>query len=252
VSAVSAPRASVWLLAATITALAIFALDVLFGVLPSGLSELSDRFAIPVVFFGAAVPCALRAREAREEASAWWLFSLALVLWGTGSLYYGYALWQGRQIPTPSPADGFWIVFYLPAYAALFKLLRSRAGTAPRNLWLDALVGALGVVSAGAAVAIQSILAHTPDTVPALDTERLLESCKDQVAISTINTGYAKRRPAPRGLGTFVSLDDFQPVRGRQVAEVTVEHGIEDIAKLTIAVELAEKRGPSRLWPDEP
>lgn len=168
VSAVSAPRASVWLLAATITALAIYALDVLFGVLPSGLSELSDRFAIPVVFFGAAVPCALRAREAREEASAWWLFSLALVLWGTGSLYYGYMLWQGRQIPTPSPADGFWIVFYLPAYAALFKLLRSRAGTAPRNLWLDALVGALGVASAGAAVAIQSILAHTPSTVPAL------------------------------------------------------------------------------------
>lgn len=88
-----------------------------------------------------------------------------------------------------------------------------------------------------------------PQAVFTVDTERLLETCRDRVALSTINTGYAMRQPAPRGLNTFIALDDFASGQAGQVAEVTVEHGIENIAKPTTAVELAANGGPSWLWP---
>jgi PAS domain S-box-containing protein/diguanylate cyclase (GGDEF)-like protein len=161
-----------WLLAATATVLVVYALDNLFGVLlPGGVSEFFQHYASTAVFFGAAGQCALRARATPVERPAWWLFSLALVLWGSASLYYGAILWHDSTPPIPSPADGLWILFYGPAYAALYKLLRSKAGSARRTLGLDAVISALGAGGAIAAMTLPSILAQSHQTTLAFVTD---------------------------------------------------------------------------------
>jgi two-component system cell cycle response regulator len=148
----------------------LYAIDLLLNPLPPDVSELFQKFAASAIFFGAAPLCVLRGRASRDERSAWWLFALALVLWGTGSVYYSIVLWNAEAVPLPSVADGFWLAFYLPAYAALYKFLRKRAGTLGRGVWLDALVGALGVGGAAAALVFGVVLAQTDGTPLAVAT----------------------------------------------------------------------------------
>ena len=93
-----------------------------------------------------------------------------MALWGAGSVYFAVFLWNTEEPPVPSIADGFWLVFYLPAYAALYKLLRKRSGSVRRGVWLDALVGGLGVGAAAAALVFQVVLANTEGTVAATAT----------------------------------------------------------------------------------
>ena len=142
----------------------IYAADVATGFLPTAVSEVAVRFTLFAVFSGSAVLCVCRARASRQEAAAWWLFALALSLWGCGSLYFVTVLWDAQQIPTPSPADAFWVAFYPAAYAALFQLLRTRVQRAPRHLWVDAGIAALGVAAGSAAFAWQSIVEQTAAT----------------------------------------------------------------------------------------
>jgi diguanylate cyclase (GGDEF)-like protein len=148
----------------------LYGIDILFHPLPSGTSTLFQKFAASAVFFGAAVLCAMRGRISRGERSAWWLFGFAMVLWGTASVYYSLVLWDVEDPPAPSLADAFWLAFYVPAYAGLFRLVRSRAGSFRKAAWLDALVGGLGVGGAGAALVFQGVLANTDGTPLAVAT----------------------------------------------------------------------------------
>ncbi|MDX6537642.1 MAG: hypothetical protein QOD37_1983, partial [Gaiellales bacterium] len=159
-----------WLVGAIAATVALYALDILFHPLPAGTSGLFQKFASSWVFFGAAALCAVRARVSDEERSAWWLLALAMTLWGSASTYFGIVLWDATEFPLPSPADVGWVAFFLPAYLALWKLLRHRAGSLPRGAWLDALVGALGVGGAAAALVFQPVLAHSEGTTAAVAT----------------------------------------------------------------------------------
>jgi two-component system cell cycle response regulator len=161
---------SAWLVAAMTATVLLYGIELLYAPLPASVSLLFQKFAANAVFFGAAALCVRRARAAREDRSAWWLLGLAMTLWGTGGLYYAVFLWGREVIPIPSVADFFWIVYYLPAYAALYMLLRRSFRSAGRGVLLDALVGALGVGGAGAALAFQTILANTEGTALATAT----------------------------------------------------------------------------------
>jgi two-component system cell cycle response regulator len=154
------PSWAAWLVAAMAGTVLLYAVDILFHPLPSAISELFQKFAASWVFFGAAVLCAMKGRASRDEATAWWLSALATALWGTASVYYALFLWDSQPVPVPSVADALWLAFYPPAYAALYKLLRQRSGSAGRGVWLDALVGGLGVGGAAAALAFQGVLEH--------------------------------------------------------------------------------------------
>jgi diguanylate cyclase (GGDEF)-like protein len=145
--------------------------DLLFHPLPTAVSDLFQKFVSCAIFFGAAALCVAKGRASGDERSAWWLLALAMGLWGAGEVYYAVFLWDARVVPVPSVADIFWLVFYLPAYAGLFKLLRRRSGSGRKRVWLDALVGALGVGCASAAVVFQIVLAHTSGTVAATVTD---------------------------------------------------------------------------------
>ena len=165
-----AVRWSTWLLAVMVATELLYAVDLMFQPMPPAVSELFQKFASNAIFYGAAALCVVRGRAVRADRSAWLLFALAMTLWGTGGFYYAIVLWNADVVPFPSLADFFWIVFYLPAYAALFKLLRSRARTTGRGVLLDALVAGLGVGGASAALAFQVVLSHTEGTVAATAT----------------------------------------------------------------------------------
>ena len=144
--------------------LLLYGIDILFSPVSSAVSELFQKFAASALFFGAAALCFANGRRWREDRSVWWLFALAMLLWGTGSVYYSLVLWEREVVPYPSIADGFWLAFFIPVYAALYLLLRKRAGSAARGVWLDAVVAGLGVGGAGAALGFQTVLEHSEGT----------------------------------------------------------------------------------------
>ena len=47
--------------------------------------------------------------------------------------------------PFPSVADVFYIAYYLPLYVTLVALIRARVPRFHASMWLDGLIGALGV-----------------------------------------------------------------------------------------------------------
>ncbi len=163
-------RWSTWLLAVMVAMEVVYGIDILFEPLPPAVSTLFQKFASNAIFYGAAALCVVKGRAVRADRSAWYLFALAMALWGTGGFYYAIFLWSAEVVPFPSPADFFWVVFYLPAYAALFKLLRNRARSSGRGVLLDALVAGLGLGGAGAALAFQVVLENTQGEVAAIVT----------------------------------------------------------------------------------
>jgi diguanylate cyclase (GGDEF)-like protein len=156
-----------WLVAAMAATVLLYAIDILASPLPFALSELFQKFASGAVFLGTALLCRVRARSSRTEHRVWWLFAVAMLLWSCASAYYALVLWDSADVPVPSLADGLWLLFYLPTYAALILLLRLRARSAGQGEWLDALVSALGVSSAGAALVFGNVLDSTSGDVAA-------------------------------------------------------------------------------------
>jgi len=161
------PAALVALMAAT---LLLYGIDIVFRPASPAVSELFQKFAGTWLFFGAAVLCVAKAQVSRQERLAWWLFALAMGLWGTASLYYALFLWTGAVVAIPSVADVLWIAFYVPASAALLLLLRQRVSAFSARIWLDALVTALGVGGASAALVFGVVLDHTSGTAAATAT----------------------------------------------------------------------------------
>jgi diguanylate cyclase (GGDEF)-like protein len=161
---------TVWLVAAMAGTVLLYGVDLVLHPLPSGLSDPLEKFASCSIFFGAAALCVMKGRRSGDERWAWWLLAIAVALWGGGQTYYVVVLWNVDQPPFPSFADGFWLAFYVPAYAALIRLLRKRADRARKGVWLDALVGGLGIGGAGSALAFQVILAQTGGTAAAIAT----------------------------------------------------------------------------------
>jgi diguanylate cyclase (GGDEF)-like protein len=154
-----------WLLAAMAATVLLYAVDLLFHPLPPDLSQLLQNFASGSIFLGAALLCVMKGRAASDSArSAWWLFALAMALYGSGTIYYNVAYRINANVPYPSAADGLWLAFYPPAYAALYLLLRRRSGSTTRGVWLDALVGGLGVGGAVAALVLHRVLENTDGT----------------------------------------------------------------------------------------
>jgi signal transduction histidine kinase/CheY-like chemotaxis protein len=110
----------------------------------------------------AAALCALRAVARREERVAWALMSCAFAFWATGEIYSNAVLsTSAAAVPIPAVADVFWLLFYIPAYASVVALIRARMPQISANLWLDGLIGALGVASVSASVVFDAVLHST-------------------------------------------------------------------------------------------
>jgi two-component system, cell cycle response regulator len=156
-----------WLLAAMAATLLLLGIDLVLHPVSPGASELFEKFASGWIFIGAAALCVMKGRTSREEHSAWWLLAVAMALYAAGQVYLNVVVATSPDASYPSLADGFWLAFYLPAYAALYLLLRRRAGSFGRGTWLDILVGGLGVGGAAVALVFQSVLHSTDGTAAA-------------------------------------------------------------------------------------
>jgi signal transduction histidine kinase/CheY-like chemotaxis protein/HPt (histidine-containing phosphotransfer) domain-containing protein len=114
-----------------------------------------------VILGGGSALCWLRAFSRGEERAAWVLMACALTSWLGGELYYEAVLVHVASPPIPSPADGLWLAFYPLACGSLVLLVRSRLPHMSGTLWLNGLVGGLGVAAASAAVIFDTVLRHT-------------------------------------------------------------------------------------------
>jgi len=91
-----------------------------------------------------------------------------------------------------------------------------------------------------------------PQAVFRVDAARLLTKHAQDVSVSAINTGSAKRRATPRGAATFERLADFEyaaaPLRRHGIAEVTVDWAVPDFVEYVINVERVDAQGSEQLW----
>ena len=166
----SPPRLWQWGRGGKVVVLSARVLSILFNPFPESVTELLQKFSSGAVFYGAGCLCVMRARSSGAEGFAWRALALAMFMWGTGDLYFAGVLSERDVVPYPSLADALWLGFYLPAYAAIGSFLRRRVGSLSRGARLDALIGGLGVGSAGATLAFGVALDNTTGSAAAIAT----------------------------------------------------------------------------------
>src|SRR5215211_6850785 len=127
-----------------------------------GLAEAIDRWYAPLVpILGGAALC-LRGTAAGRGRRAWTLIGIALISWGAGDDWYSIAFWNLDEVPFPSIADAFWLLFYPLAMAGVAALAATQTRSDRTGLsLLDGLIGALAIGSVGAAVLFGPIVEAT-------------------------------------------------------------------------------------------
>jgi diguanylate cyclase (GGDEF)-like protein len=113
----------------------------------------------------AVLACVLRAVTLPSERLAWSLMGAALASWTLGDTYWIAVLGDQEVVPTPSLADALYLSFYPLAYATLVVLVRRQAGLAPRDLWLDGVIGASCATALAVAVAFPAFGPTGGDTL---------------------------------------------------------------------------------------
>jgi signal transduction histidine kinase/ActR/RegA family two-component response regulator len=132
------------------------------GHVASGALSLPNTLVYDGAIVLAALLCGLRAWSHKDERAAWTLMACAIASWAIGEIYWdAYLAHTSGAVPIPSVADIFWLFFYIPAYASVVLLVRSRLPHLSASLWLDGLIGALGVASVSAAVVFNAVLDNT-------------------------------------------------------------------------------------------
>lgn len=101
--------------------------------------------------------CVLRAVLVRGERAPWATLGVGLVCYGAGTIYFYAVVVHLNPQPYPSLADLGWLTFYPAAYIAVILLLRKRVSTFHPSVWLDALVGGLGVVALASGLGATSV-----------------------------------------------------------------------------------------------
>jgi diguanylate cyclase (GGDEF)-like protein len=114
---------------------------------------LSNSFSL-----AAGALCLLRAILIAKERFAWGALAVGLIFYGAGTIYF-YSV-VARQVPQPYPslADAGWLAFYPMAYVCVILLLRSRVATFHSSMWLDGLVGGLGVAALSGGLVIEDLI----------------------------------------------------------------------------------------------
>jgi two-component system cell cycle response regulator len=106
---------------------------------------------------GAAALCLARGVLVRHERAAWLVLGAGLASWSAGvvdTTLNPSVLDAGF----PSRADVLWLAFYPAAYVALVLLVRARVRHLRAALWLDGVVGALGLAALVAALAFPALV----------------------------------------------------------------------------------------------
>ena len=197
------------LLAAMTAVMTVYLGLVLFNTIP----ERSDTLAhwlTDGVIAAAAVVCGVRGAKVEYERSAWVAMTVALFVYLLGDLYWNTAMSGLDDPPYPSWADLGWLLFYLPAYAAIALLLRERMGKVQLGEWLDGLIGTLAVAAIVAATLLGPVLDQSGSNYAETFTN-LAYPVGDLVLIVFTASAlvYAGTRPGPGWLSLSVGLMIF-------------------------------------------
>jgi two-component system cell cycle response regulator len=160
-------RRGVWLLAAVLLT---YVVQLTLGLIPNPGGELVTKWSPLVIFPAAAVLCGAHGLRRNGERVAWLLLALGLLLWGFGITYFTIFQWDLKIIPTPSPADGFWLAIYPPWYAGVYLLFRARVGAVGWRVGVDGLIGALGMGAIAAAIVFDAVLHSVEGSAAAIIT----------------------------------------------------------------------------------
>jgi diguanylate cyclase (GGDEF)-like protein len=190
---------------------------------------LTSRFAHDAVLLASALLCLARAVRVRRERAAWLLIGSGVLAWSLGEIYYTAVLWTAEEIPIPSPADAGYLLMPPLALAGLILLLRARARSVPRTLWVDGLIAALAVGALSAAIVFETVLEHVEGQGLAVATS-LAYPLGDMVLLGLIvgalaGTGWRLDRTwilLAMGVSTFWLADSLYLVK---TAEGTYEAG---------------------------
>ena len=124
-----------------------------------------DRWLYVGLLAAAAAACAWRAATFVPERLAWSLMAAGILVWTLGEVYWSLHLDGQAVVPTPSIADSLYLALYPLAYATLVMLVRGQAGLAPRDLWIDGVIGASCATAFAIAVAFPAFDIGGGDTL---------------------------------------------------------------------------------------
>jgi diguanylate cyclase (GGDEF)-like protein len=136
----------------------------------AGLDEIAGGYLYDAVVVAAGVALLLRAEIARSERAAWALLAAAVLCWAAGEVYWTWFILGAAEPPYPSPADGFYLVFYPLACIGLALLVRARAHELDWRRWTDGAIAALGTAALGVAFVFDFVADRITETGPALAT----------------------------------------------------------------------------------
>ena len=122
---------------------------------------LLDNDVYNVLMFGAGLCVIARAITIKAQRPAWLMMGAGVLCWSLGELYFTlFVEGPGVASGSISPADAFYLAFYLCVYAALMLLLGAHLRELRISIWLDGLIGGLGAATLGAAVVLPPLVIH--------------------------------------------------------------------------------------------
>ncbi len=134
----------------------------------ASLARITHPFDIPIIDFGvfnlsylvAAAICFLRATFSEQDRKAWQLIGLAICCNTAGNITFSYLLETRENLPQPSLADVFFLMWFPLIYTALILVLRSRIVRFLPSMWLDAVVATLGAAAVITALIAAPLIAR--------------------------------------------------------------------------------------------
>jgi diguanylate cyclase (GGDEF)-like protein len=130
------------------------------------LNGLFDDGVYNVLMFGAGFAVLARAISIKAQRPAWLMMGAGVLCWSLGELYFTlFVEGPGAASGSLSPADAFYLAFYLCVYAALMLLLGAHLRELRISIWLDGLIGGLGAATLGAAVVLPPLVIHAQGNI---------------------------------------------------------------------------------------
>jgi hypothetical protein len=128
-----------------------------------GGSQLDELFNVWVYTGIEVLVCVLvltRAFTIGQDRGAWLTLGVGIAFYAAGDIYYALFLEHAASVPTPSPADVGYLLFYPFAYVALARLVGAHVRDVHANVWLDGAIGGLTLAAVGAALVLEPVI-HT-------------------------------------------------------------------------------------------
>jgi diguanylate cyclase (GGDEF)-like protein len=105
--------------------------------------------------------CLARPLLVRVERAPWLFLGLAVLAWSAGDALWSVLVADQQPPPAVSLADAAYLPCYPLLYVALVLLIRAKAAPFPASVWVDGLIGALGLGAVVVAVAYEPIISST-------------------------------------------------------------------------------------------